>query len=274
MFSLPCDRPAIMGVLNVTPDSFSDGGKWVSLERAVAHAEEMMADGADLVDVGGESTRSGADPVSVDQECNRVLPVIKECVNRGIPISIDTRKAEVASAAIAVGAEVVNDISGLADPEMLPLIAQSHVQICLMHIQGDPQTMQLNPHYQDVVMEVKTELLKKAKLCEAAGIDQHSIWVDPGFGFGKTLEHNLQLLNHLEDLTSSGYPVLLGVSRKSSIGAILRSKDQTPLPPDKRLFGSIAMQVIAQIKGVRLIRTHDVLEAHQACEVAARVIHS
>lgn len=270
MFVLPAGRPAIMGILNVTPDSFSDGGLWTEVEKAVDHAEQMMGEGADLIDVGGESTRPGAETVSIELECQRVLPVIERLAEKRIPVSIDTRKSAVARAALEAGAVVVNDISSLEDPAMLTSVVDYWATICLMHMQGSPQTMQVDPHYEHVVKEVKTALIAKANHCLEAGIKKADIWIDPGFGFGKTVDHNLELVNHLDELVREGFPVMIGVSRKSSIGAILKSSSGELLPTGERLSGSLALQVLAQLKGARIIRTHDVQESRQASVVIAR----
>ncbi len=261
-----------MGVLNVTPDSFSDGGKYPTLELALSAAESMMENGADLIDVGGESTRPGAETVHEAEELCRVLPVIKGLAKLRIPASIDTRKASVALAAIGEGAEIVNDVSTLSDPKMAEVVASQKVKICIMHSQGTPDVMQLNPTYQDVVAEVKQLFMQKVDECTQSGVNRDDIWIDPGFGFGKTVDHNLQLISHLDAFVELGLPVVVGVSRKSSIGQILRSVEGIPLPVDQRLPGSLALQVVSQLRGAKIIRTHDVKESRQTVEVVQRLM--
>ncbi|MGH9169119.1 MAG: dihydropteroate synthase, partial [Acidimicrobiia bacterium] len=224
-----------MGVLNVTPDSFSDGGRFVDRARAVEHGVRLWEEGADLVDVGGESTRPGAAEVSAEEERTRVVPVVGELAERGMVVSIDTSKPQVAEAALRVGAQVVNDISALGDPAMAGLVAESGAGLVLMHMQGTPRTMQADPRYQDVVAEVREFLVARAARAEQAGIDPARICLDPGIGFGKLLEHNLALLAHLGALVETGYPVLVGTSRKSFLGQILDG-----LPPEEREEGTAA----------------------------------
>ena len=266
MFHLQPDRPAVMGVLNVTPDSFSDGDAYASVGEAVDAARRMMDDGADLIDVGGESTRPGAEPIPANEELRRVLPVIEGLVRGGVLVSVDTMKAVVARAAVEAGAEVVNDVSALRDPEMLGALAGSDVSVCLMHMQGTPQTMQLEPHYADVVGEVRTMLTGTARRAEVAGVHRDRIWFDPGIGFGKTDAHNLALLANLNQLVETGYPVLIGVSRKGFLGRLLGG-----IGTHARLPGALAIQVLAQAEGVRIIRTHDVLETRQAIAVQTAI---
>lgn len=252
-----------MGVLNVTPDSFSDGGQFSTLDVAVARGLEMVAQGADLVDVGGESTRPGAAPVSEEDETARVLPVVEALTKQGVSVSIDTSKSNVANHCLDAGAVVVNDVTALREPEMRDVCATSDCTVCLMHMQGEPRTMQESPHYDDVVSDVCDELLGFA---ERSGVAKERIWLDPGIGFGKTLAHNLQILANLESFVETGYPILVGVSRKSFIGKILGTE------VDQRLEGTLAAQVIAQMKGARILRVHDVLEAKRASLVAQAIV--
>lgn len=270
-FPLPEGRPAIMGVLNVTPDSFSDGGQFLDEDAAVQRGEEMLAEGADLIDVGGESTRPGAEAVEAEEELRRVLPVVKRLVAAGAKVSIDTSKHEVAAKCLEAGATVLNDVTALRDPAMAKLCVGSSCTVCLMHMQGDPRTMQESPHYEDVVADVRTALLKAAQDAEQAGIGRECIWLDPGIGFGKTLGHNLQLLSNLETLVATGYPILVGVSRKSFIGKLLGPEGE-PAPADERLEGALSAQVLAQAKGARIIRTHDVKAAVRASLVACALL--
>jgi len=267
MFALPVGRPAVMGVLNVTPDSFSDGGVFFETDRAVDAGLRMTDEGADLIDVGGESTRPGASPVDQDEERRRVVPVIERLAGRGIVVSIDTSKATVARAALDGGAQVVNDVTAFADPEMAGVCAVSECSLCLMHMQGEPRTMQEAPRYDDVVADVKAFLVERAEAAQQAGIARDRIWIDPGIGFGKTLAHNLSLLARIDEFVATGYPVLIGVSRKSFIGKILGG-----LPADQRLEGTLAVQVLAQAAGARILRAHDVLQVRRAVETAAAVL--
>jgi dihydropteroate synthase len=260
---LDLSRPAIMGVLNVTSDSFSDGGRYNSPEAALAHARAMVDAGATIIDVGGESTRPGAEPVPLQQELDRVLPVIEKLrADVDVLISIDTMKPQVMSAAIAAGAGLVNDVLALQTPGALAAVAQTRAAVCLMHMQGTPQTMQVDPQYGDVVTEVGAFLQARADACRAAGIARDRIVFDPGFGFGKTLQHNLQLLRDLPQLTSCGYPLLVGLSRKSMLGKLLGR------PAGERLAGSLALATIAVLRGARIIRCHDVAETCDAVTVA------
>lgn len=267
MFHLPTDRPAVMGVLNLTPDSFSDAGAYASVAEAVDAARRMMDEGADLIDVGGESTRPGAEPVSADEELRRVLLVVERLVTAGVPVSIDTMKAAVARAAIGSGVVAVNDVSALRDPGMLGILVESDVSVCLMHTQGTPQTMQFQPRYTDVVAEVRAALVDTATAAEAAGVNHDRIWIDPGIGFGKTDTHNLTLLANLNRLVETGYPVLLGVSRKGFLGRLLGGAGT-----HARLPGALAIQVLAQAEGVRIIRTHDVLETRRSVTAAKAIL--
>lgn len=256
-----------MGVLNVTPDSFSDGGLYLNPERALEQARRMAEEGADLIDVGGESTRPGAEPVSPDEELRRVLPVIERLRTEvSLPISIDTTKAVVAAAALEAGAEIVNDVSaGTADPEMLPLIGRFGVGVIFMHRQGDPRSMQIRPRYGDVVAEVRQHLATRMEAALGAGIRWESIAVDPGIGFGKTVTHNLELLANLRTLVGLGVPVVVGVSRKSFLGDVLG------LPVHSRTEGTLAASLLAVAEGARIVRVHDVLPTVRALRVAEAI---
>ncbi len=262
-----------MGVLNVTPDSFSDGGRWTDLEAAVARGEQLAAEGAAIIDVGGESTRPGAEPVGVDEEVRRTEPVIRELRRRlpDVVLSVDTTKAAVAQAAIEAGAAYVNDVTALrGDPAMAPLVA-SHagVRVCLMHMRGEPRTMQAAPHYVDVVGEVAEFLRERLVAAEVAGIAPDRIDLDPGIGFGKRIEHNLQLLHRLDRIVALGQPVLLGTSRKSTIGRITGRDD-----PADRVYGSVSTAVLAYRDGVRAFRVHDVAAHRDALLVAEAIAHA
>jgi dihydropteroate synthase len=259
-----------MGVLNVTPDSFSDGGDFFAPDKAVQRALQMEQDGAAIIDIGGESTRPGAARVSVDEELARVLPVIEALQSRlSVPISVDTQKPEVMRAAVAAGAGLINDVNALRTPGALETAAECAVPVCLMHMQGDPQTMQAEPRYTDVVGDVKVFLEQRIEVCERSGIPRERILVDPGFGFGKTIEHNLQLLDRLGELTDLNLPVVVGLSRKSMIGKLLN------LEVGERLAASVALAVLAVERGARLVRSHDVTATWQALQmvVALRNIH-
>ncbi|MBW3549086.1 MAG: dihydropteroate synthase [Actinobacteria bacterium] len=244
-----------MGVLNVTPDSFSDGGRWTDPQRAVARGLEMAAEGAAVIDVGGESTRPGADPVDEAEECRRVVPVIT-ALAPSVRVSVDTRKAAVAEAAIAAGATLVNDVSA----SLWPVAATAGVGWVAMHMRGEPRTMQRDVHYDDVVGEVRSFLLARAERARAAGVDE--VWVDPGIGFGKTAVHNLRLLRHLGELVAAGHPVLVGASRKTFLGALLGGA-----PVDDRLEGSLAVAVWAATAGAAMVRAHDVAPTVEALRV-------
>ena len=262
-------RPLVMGVLNVTPDSFSDGGRFFDAGKAVAHGLALAEEGAAFIDVGGESTRPGAAPVGIDEELRRVIPVI-ERLHASTPavISIDTSKPEVMLAAAAAGAGLVNDVRALREPGALEAAVRSGCAICLMHMQGEPRTMQLAPSYSDVVREVGEFLAARAAACRAAGIPAARLLIDPGFGFGKTLEHNLTLLRRLDELTAVGPPVLVGLSRKSMVGTL------TGRPAGERQSGSVALAVIAALAGARVVRAHDVAATVEALKLVTAVRES
>jgi dihydropteroate synthase len=259
--------PAVMGVINVTPDSFSDGGDYLQPEAAIAHGLSLAEDGADLIDIGGESTRPGAEPVSVKRELARVIPVVEGVVARSsVPVSIDTMKAEVARRAIEAGATFVNDVSALRhDPEMAEVVRAAGVPVCLMHMQGTPQTMQENPQYFDVVAEVSEFLLERARFAESQGIPRELICVDPGIGFGKTIEHNLTLLRELDQIAALGYPVLVALSRKRFLGQITGRSEK------ERVAGTVAANLEAFRRGGWMFRVHDVAPNREALDVAAAV---
>jgi len=256
------NRPLIMGVINVTPDSFSDGGLYLSTQQAIAHARNLIDEGADILDIGGESTRPGSQQVSIDEELKRVIPVLEALTDSDIPISIDTSKPEVMKRAIAAGAFMINDVNALRSPEALEAVAQNnHVKLCLMHMQGTPKSMQKNPQYKNIVSEVKDFLEQRIHAAMTAGISKDRLIIDPGFGFGKTLEHNFALLNQLNQLTTLGVPVLAGLSRKSMLGAI------TGNGVDRRIHESIAAALLAVVKGAKIVRVHDVKASKDALAV-------
>lgn len=265
--TLDLSRPVVMGVVNVTPDSFSDGGRFFAVESAVAHGLRLAAEGAAIIDVGGESTRPGAAPVPPDEEIRRVLPVV-EGIHQAAPdviISVDTSKPEVIREVAAAGAGLLNDVRAFQEPGALEAAAASGCALCLMHMQGDPRTMQQAPSYVDVVKEVKAFLVARAQACRAAGVAPQRMTIDPGFGFGKTLEHNLELLRHLRELASGEWPVLVGLSRKSIVGTL------TGRAAGERIHGSVALAVIAALNGARIIRAHDVAATVDALKVVAAV---
>lgn len=259
--------PLLMGILNVTPDSFSDGGLHFDPSVAIAAGLRMIEEGADYVDVGGESTRPGAAPVGADEEIRRTLPVVEALARSGARVSIDTMKAEVARAALQAGAVMVNDVTALGDPAMGPVVAEARADLCLMHMQGEPRTMQKEPRYEDVVAEVRDFLIERAALAESHGVARERIWIDPGICFGKTLEHNLALLRNLDRFIETGYRVMIGVSRKSFLGMLSGGASV-----DRRLAGTLAAQTLAQVSGVAMIRAHDIPEARQAIDVAAAIL--
>lgn len=265
-FQFDLSRPLVMGIVNVTPDSFSDGGLHLQRDAALAHARQLIAEGADILDIGGESTRPGAQPVSVQEELDRVLPIIEGLCGASspsspVPISIDTFKPEVMQAAIAAGAQMINDINALQDAAAMRAVAASNVAVCLMHKRGNPQTMQQQPYYQNVVSEVSAFLRERTAAAQAAGIQHERIVIDPGFGFGKTLAHNLALLRELKKLTELGVPVLAGLSRKSMLGAL------TGQDVGDRLSASVAAALIAVQRGANIVRVHDVRATVDALKI-------
>lgn len=260
--TLSLATPQVMGILNVTPDSFSDGGTHNTPAKALEHARKMIAEGATIIDIGGESTRPGAAEVSPEQEAERVIPVVAAIARESdVWISVDTSKALVIREAANAGAHILNDIRSFSEPGALQAAAQSGLPVCVMHMQGEPRTMQQAPHYQNVVREVYTYLEAQVARCVAAGIEKNHIILDPGFGFGKTLAHNYQLLDKLDLFHNLGLPVLAGMSRKSMVGQLM------DIPPDERVAGSVACAVIAAMKGAQIIRVHDVKETVQAMKV-------
>jgi dihydropteroate synthase len=260
-FSLDLSRPLVMGVVNVTPDSFSDGGEFLAPHAAIARARQLIQEGADIIDIGGESSRPGAASVSAAEESSRIVPVLRALRDTPVPLSIDTVKPEVMRTAIAEGAGMVNDITALAAPEALQTVATGDCAVCLMHMQGEPRTMQQSPCYADVVREVKDFLSARVAAAERAGISRSRIVIDPGFGFGKNVEHNLELLRHLAELTDMGIPVLAGWSRKSSLGRI------TGRSAEDRLPASLAAALIAVKNGAQIVRVHDVAATRDALAV-------
>src|SRR5690625_1550547 len=264
--TLDLSVPQVMGILNITPDSFSDGGCFLSLSAAIDHASRMIKEGAAIIDIGGESTRPGAEELTVQQELDRVLPVVEALSSRfSVPLSVGTSKPEVMRESVAAGAGMINDVRALAADGAIELIAKLGVPVCLMHMQGQPRTMQQQPRYENVVAEVCSFLKTRAETAIENGIAAEMIVLDPGFGFGKTLEHNRHLLNSLATLTELSYPILVGVSRKSMIGSLLG------LPADQRLYGSLAAAVIAVREGAKLVRAHDVRPTLEAITVAAAI---
>lgn len=262
------ERILIMGIVNVTPDSFSDGGKYLHASAAVEHGLRLVEEGADILDIGGESTRPGSDFISLDEELRRVIPVVEGLAEQaGVPLSIDTTKAEVARRALDAGCSMVNEISAMRlDPDMLPLVVERGVPFCLMHMQGLPKDMQIGPHYQDVVGEIAAFLRERAEVALRAGADPSNIILDPGIGFGKNLNHNLEILRRLPELKSLGYPLLLGTSRKSFIGMIL------DLPVEERLEGTAASVALGVAGGADIVRVHDVREMVRVVRVAEAIV--
>ena len=255
------DRPRVVGIVNVTPDSFSDGGRFLDARAAIAHGVRLAEEGADLVDVGGESTRPGAAPVPAEEELRRVVPVVAALAARGIAVSVDTMKPEVMRAAIGAGASMVNDVNAFRAPGAIEVVAGANVSLCVMHMKGTPATMQANPQYDDVVAEVSAYLRERARALEAAGIAPGRIVVDPGFGFGKTLAHNVALFRALPALASMGYRLLVGLSRKKSIG------DITGRAEGERAAGSVAAALMAVQNGANFVRVHDVRETVDSIKV-------
>ncbi len=263
---LDFDGPVVMGVLNVTPDSFSDGGRFFDLPAALAQAERLAEEGAAIIDVGGESTRPGAAPVTVEEEMRRVLPVVERLAGSlVVPVSVDTRTPAVMREVLAAGASMINDVTALRAPGALEAVAASGAAVCLMHMQGEPRTMQNEPHYGDVLGEVREFLRERVAACVAAGIARTRLVIDPGFGFGKSLTHNLQLLRDLPTLAAEGLPVLAGLSRKRMIGAL------TGCGEGDRLAGSVALAVMAALNGASIVRAHDVRETVDALRIVAAV---
>ncbi|SBS60756.1 dihydropteroate synthase [Vibrio atlanticus] len=260
--TLVLDRPHVMGILNVTPDSFSDGGKFNSLDNALLQAERMIQAGVSIIDIGGESTRPGAPEVSLEEELARVIPAIKAIRAKfDVWISIDTSKAEVMRQAVDAGADLINDVRALQEPGALEVAAEANVPICLMHMKGQPRTMQANPSYEDVLTDVEAFLQERVEACEAAGISKEQLILDPGFGFGKTIEHNYHLLAHFEKFHTLGLPVLAGMSRKSMIFKLL---DKVP---DDCMVASVTCATIAAMKGAQIIRVHDVEDTLEAMKI-------
>jgi dihydropteroate synthase len=259
--------PIVMGVVNVTPDSFSDGGAWLDPRAAIAHGRDLVAQGAAILDVGGESTRPGAQSVTVAEELRRVVPVLEGLAGAGARLSIDTSKAAVAAAAIDAGATIVNDVTALrGDPAMAALVAQRGCDVCLMHMLGEPRTMQRDPRYDDVVDDVRAFLAQRLEVAVGAGISEQHVWLDPGIGFGKTIDHNLELLARLDEIVALGRPVVIGTSRKSFLGTIA-GRDA-----GERVPGTIATNVLALARGARVFRVHDVAQARDALLVAAATL--
>ncbi|GAA3586943.1 dihydropteroate synthase [Gibbsiella greigii] len=260
--TLDLTRPQVMGILNVTPDSFSDGGRHNSLNAALQHVQAMIAAGATMIDVGGESTRPGAADVSADEELARVVPVVEALARRfEVFISVDTSKAAVIRESASAGAHLINDVRSLQEPGALAAAAQSELPVCLMHMQGEPRTMQQAPQYDDLIGDVNTFFQHHIARCNAAGITNQKLLLDPGFGFGKNLAHNYQLLARLSEFHHFGLPLLVGMSRKSMIGQLLN------VPPEQRLIGSVACAVIAAMQGAQIVRVHDVKETVEAMRV-------
>jgi dihydropteroate synthase len=268
-FFLDLSSPVVMGILNLTPDSFSDGGRFNDCDSAVRHALAMVNAGAAIIDIGGESTRPGAQAVTVQQELDRVMPVVEAVVAElPVPLSVDTSKPAVMRAAITAGAGMINDVMALRAKGAIEAVRDAgDVALCLMHMQGEPRTMQTNPQYGDVVSEVRDFLLDRASVCEKAGIASSRILLDPGFGFGKTLEHNLALLKNIGQLAGEGYPLLVGISRKSMIGQLLGDA-----PVDRRLHGSVSAAVIAAMQGANILRVHDVRETVDALKIVEALL--
>lgn len=260
-FSFHLDPPLIMGIVNVTPDSFSDGGRLENVQQAVRHALNLVELGADIIDIGGESTRPGAETVSEDEELKRVMPVLEALVKQVVAVSVDTRKPRVMREAIQAGASMINDVMALRESGAIETVADSNVAVCLMHMQGEPRTMQADPVYKDVVVEVSDFLAERMNVCIQAGINKSRIIIDPGFGFGKTLEHNLALLKGLKKFTDLGVPVLVGMSRKSMLGAL------TGRPVEQREYAGIAAHLAAVQRGASILRVHDVVAMEDALAV-------
>lgn len=265
---MPINSPQVMGILNITPDSFSDGGKWNTPDRALQHAQQMVAEGAAIIDVGGESTRPNATPISAQEELDRVIPVIETLKQHiKIPISVDTSKAQVMEAAIKAGASFINDVNALQDEAALAVAVRYQVPVCLMHKRGTPQTMQQNLHYTDVIAEVREYLATRIQACIKAGIAKDNIIIDPGFGFGKNTTDDLRLIKHLAEFKSLAAPILIGVSRKKALGALLGG-----VPTAERLPASLALAVFAVERGAAIIRAHDVGPTVQALKITSALL--
>lgn len=264
-FRLSLDRPLLMGIVNLTPDSFSGDGLIGDVEQAIKHARQQFEAGSDILDIGAESSRPGATPTSEEDELRRLLPVLREIADWGVPISVDTYKPVVMRAALEAGATMINDITGMTHPEALSVVAQSDCAVCVMHMQGKPGTMQHTPQYRDVVSEVRSFLVSAAERCREAGIDDKRIVVDPGFGFGKTVDHNLALFSALTVLGVDDFPMLIGVSRKSMLGVI------TGRPVGERQVASVAAALLAAQKGAKILRVHDVAATRDALTVWAAI---
>lgn len=268
-FEFNLERPILMGIVNVTPDSFSDGGQHDQTETAIAHARQLIAQGAQILDIGGESTRPGADPVTLEMELARIMPVLDAVKDSGAAISIDTCKAEVMRAALAGGADMINDVTGMRAAQARAVVAQHpNCGVCVMHMQGEPRTMQQNPQYENVVREVHQALLHQAHTLQESGVDRSRISIDPGLGFGKTLAQNYQLIAELETIAASGYPVVFGASRKSMLGAV------TGKSVDQRLAGSLAAALAGVAHGAKVLRVHDMAETRDALMVWQAVKNS
>lgn len=265
-YLLDLSTPKVMGILNVTPDSFSDGGQFTNIDAAIAHAQQLIEDGADIIDIGGESTRPGATPVPLETELQRVIPVIQALAKCGVALSIDTYKPAVMQAAIKAGVHMVNDVFALQQPGAIEAVQDSAVGLCLMHMQGIPQTMQLQPQYQDVVQEVRQFLQQRVSHLSAAGIAKQRIAIDPGFGFGKKTQHNLTLLKQLAQIRFDDLPILAGLSRKSILGQLAGGD------PSQRLYASLAASVLAVSHGANIVRVHDVKATVEALKVTAAVL--
>lgn len=260
-FELGFERPLLMGIVNITPDSFSDGNQYLQADAAIAHAKQLVAEGADILDIGAESTRPGAEPVPLEEELTRLLPVIEGLRNLAIPLSIDTFKPEVMRAVLDAGADIINDIAGFRSPESIAAVANSGCGLCVMHMQGEPRTMQNEPHYEDLYADVKAFLSKQVHALRAAQVHPQRIMLDPGLGFGKTVAHNYDLLRHLDRIQVDNYPWLIGLSRKSMIGQIVNK------PASQRLAGSLAGMLAAVARGAAVVRVHDVAESADALRV-------
>lgn len=267
-YALPLSRPLVMGIVNVTPDSFSDGGKWISRDKAIEHALELKAQGADILDIGGESTRPGSLSVSLEEELDRVIPVVQALKDEGIPLSVDTNKSEVMREALSAGATIINDVWALRKEGAESVVAESDCGVCLMHMQNDPKTMQIAPTYKDFLNEVKGFLKERAEKLESLGVARDRICIDPGFGFGKTVSQNFELLQKADEFVDMGYAVLYGVSRKSSLGAVA-GIDKA----GERLIPSVVAAVLAAERGAQILRVHDVKETVEALKILQATQH-